>query len=114
MGRQPIRADLKRRPHTFSLDERQVAFIDQYAEANELSRSQSLRALIAIAEEEMPVAVKREIARKRMEKAKAARVVPRVEEPKARICPSCGDKDGFVLLPHDRWRCDFCMARGEL
>lgn len=114
MGRQPIRADLKRKPHTFSLDERQIAFIDRYAEEHDLTRSQSLRALIAIAEDLMPVELKRELARVRVEKAKAARVVPTAEAPKVHICPSCGDKDGYVLLPKNRWRCDFCMARGEL
>ena len=113
MGRKAIRGDLRRRPQTFSLDERQIAAIEAYADAYDMTRSQALRALLRMAEERLPADLKNEITSRKVKHAHAAREPREEQKPSIPKCPSCGQAEGYVILPEGRWRCDFCMARGE-
>lgn len=113
MGRKAIRRDLRRRPQTYSLDERQIVAIEVFADAYDLTRSQALRRLIEMAEERLSADLKHEIAKRKADSMRAARE-PKKAKPSAPLpkCPACGEADGFVILPEGRWRCDFCLERG--
>lgn len=111
MGRAAIRGDKRRRSRAFALADREIALIDVYAEREAFTRSQALRQLLKLAEERLPADVLRDAAVRRAELARDAKqvtVTPRTVP----ACPHCGDKDLYVTLPGERWRCDNCLASG--
>ena len=111
MGRSAVRGDLRRRPQTFSLGERELAFIQVYAERHEVGKSQALRRILHEAEMEADGQMKRDLALRRVELASEARKEQEKPEPVAK-CPMCGDADLYVPLGGGRWRCDNCLAAG--
>lgn len=111
MGRTKVRADLRRRPHTFALDSDHIALIEAYAEAHDLSKSQALRSLLTLAERQLDSGLRHDIVLKRRDLGAAERAKERVVKATP-TCPNCGDDDLFIQYPNGRWRCDNCLAQG--
>ncbi len=113
MGRASLNSDQKAKPRAFALRDDDLALLDWVAEQHDFSRSRALREVIRQYESSLDGDAIRELQLRRVALRRAAReeeVLPtKVNEP---TCPECGDRDLFVQLAGDRWRCDNCLATG--